>query len=369
MFWKKNEKIETLKELLGTRTGYLEAIKALELDSKEKEVFLLARQEVKKKNPNLDIIDKAYDILIAKSFDGTDETTNKQKSGTEEVYSDKKKEQKPARMKREPVSDKSCQECGAELRKDAKFCSKCGVQISQTNTIDNDVKSTLAPKPKKSIIGSKKYVILFVLVLLSIGILYRYIGASDSISEDSFTSSNTITKASNETSGNDVEEEQNDNKSYKIGNYTIESNYDDITVYIIERNRDEYYGNAVTTYDFEQECKYYEGPKDYKGRYNKVSTYNYPLASAELDFEYAKKYKKIKYRIRCTLGTKTNGVLKPYYGELLPERYSKDELQYAIERNCISLPRKICSPEPYNTNIDFSVNYHKFLQVMREHKQ
>ncbi len=72
MFGKKNEKLETLKELLGSREAYMESVQMLELEGEEKEIFLRASVELKKKKPNPEIIDKAYDILVSKSFQEED---------------------------------------------------------------------------------------------------------------------------------------------------------------------------------------------------------------------------------------------------------------------------------------------------------
>jgi len=65
---KKDEKLETLRESLGTRDAYLETVKTLELQDNEKEILLRASVELKKRKPSSEIIDKAYNILVAKSF-------------------------------------------------------------------------------------------------------------------------------------------------------------------------------------------------------------------------------------------------------------------------------------------------------------
>ena len=66
--FKKDEKLETLRELLGTRESYLETVKTLELKDNEKEILLRASVELKKRKPSSEIIDKAYNILVSKSF-------------------------------------------------------------------------------------------------------------------------------------------------------------------------------------------------------------------------------------------------------------------------------------------------------------
>jgi hypothetical protein len=74
MFGKKNEKLETLKDMIGSRAAYMETVQMLELDKREKDIFLRASLEVKKKKPNQEIIDGAYAILIGKSFKGENNT-------------------------------------------------------------------------------------------------------------------------------------------------------------------------------------------------------------------------------------------------------------------------------------------------------
>ncbi len=75
MFWKKNEKLETIKDLVGSRAAYIETVKMLELKGEEKEIFLRASIEVKKKKPNIEIIDAAYEILVEKSGGREDDNT------------------------------------------------------------------------------------------------------------------------------------------------------------------------------------------------------------------------------------------------------------------------------------------------------
>lgn len=72
MFWNRNEKLETIKDLVGSRAAYIETVKMLELEGEGKDIFLRASIEVKKNKPNLEIIDKAYVILISKSYQGDD---------------------------------------------------------------------------------------------------------------------------------------------------------------------------------------------------------------------------------------------------------------------------------------------------------
>ncbi len=78
MFWKKNEKLETIKDLVGSRAAYIETVKMLELEGEEKDIFLRASLEVKKDKPDQEIIDKAYVILLAKSYQGGEEPEEEQ---------------------------------------------------------------------------------------------------------------------------------------------------------------------------------------------------------------------------------------------------------------------------------------------------
>jgi len=73
MLRKKNKKLEVLKDLVGSRAAYIEAVKMLELEGEEKDIFLRASLEVNKKNPNEEIIDIAYAILVEKNFQGAEE--------------------------------------------------------------------------------------------------------------------------------------------------------------------------------------------------------------------------------------------------------------------------------------------------------
>ncbi len=70
--FEKNEKLELLKEILGTREDYTETVKNLDLDEKEKEILLLASVHIKKKNIDQKLIDQAYDIVVKKSKDMDD---------------------------------------------------------------------------------------------------------------------------------------------------------------------------------------------------------------------------------------------------------------------------------------------------------
>ncbi len=71
MFGKKDEKLEMLKDLLGTRAAYVELVKNIDLNKDEKEIMLRASIEVNKEKPNQNILDQAHAILVQKSYAGT----------------------------------------------------------------------------------------------------------------------------------------------------------------------------------------------------------------------------------------------------------------------------------------------------------
>lgn len=73
MFGKKDEKLELLKDLLGTRAAYSEFVKNVDLSKEEKDIIVRASLEVNKKSPNQNIIDQAHAILIQKSFTSASE--------------------------------------------------------------------------------------------------------------------------------------------------------------------------------------------------------------------------------------------------------------------------------------------------------
>ena len=91
MFFDKNEKLETIKDLLGSRATYHDTIQVLELNEEEKDILMRASIEVKKGNPDLKIIDRAYAILVGKSFQGENVEEN---TASDKPYESKAKEEK-----------------------------------------------------------------------------------------------------------------------------------------------------------------------------------------------------------------------------------------------------------------------------------
>jgi len=65
-----NQKQKILKDLIGSTTTYVKTVRELQLSKEEKEIFMIASIEVRKKKPNYKKIDQAYDILIYKSYKG-----------------------------------------------------------------------------------------------------------------------------------------------------------------------------------------------------------------------------------------------------------------------------------------------------------
>ncbi len=89
MFWEKNEKLETLKDMVGSRAAYHETIRLLELNDQEKDIFLRASVEVKKSKPNLEVIDRAHDVLVGKSFQGESHDEENNEALDENIARDK----------------------------------------------------------------------------------------------------------------------------------------------------------------------------------------------------------------------------------------------------------------------------------------
>ena len=117
----KDEKLEILKDMLSTRSGYSETVKKLDLNGTEKDIFLMASIEVNKKNPKNDIIDQAYDILMKHSFDHK-ETSNAKTLSTEKESTNKNTQNN---------SQTSCIKCGKKLDDEAIFCDNCGEKVKQ----------------------------------------------------------------------------------------------------------------------------------------------------------------------------------------------------------------------------------------------
>lgn len=66
MFEKKDKKLELVKEMLGTRNAYIEVVKDIDLTEDERTLLMRASSQIKKENPNLAVIAKAYAILTDK---------------------------------------------------------------------------------------------------------------------------------------------------------------------------------------------------------------------------------------------------------------------------------------------------------------
>lgn len=67
-FGKKDEKLELMKSLLGSRAVYAETIQNLQLTEDEKMIFQRAYSQLKKDKPDIAIIHQAHDLLMLKSM-------------------------------------------------------------------------------------------------------------------------------------------------------------------------------------------------------------------------------------------------------------------------------------------------------------
>ncbi len=119
------EKIETLKDMIGSRDGYLETTRMLQLDKKEKDIFMRASLEVNKSEPNFDIIDQAHTILVNKSFQEEDTADDR----VLDESTSSKPVQHTATTPKGNTTHKFCTSCGDKLDTNAQFCSKCGIPI------------------------------------------------------------------------------------------------------------------------------------------------------------------------------------------------------------------------------------------------
>jgi len=124
------EKLEMLKDIIGSREGYLEATRTLNLNKEEKDIFMRASLEVNKSEPNFDIIDQAHAILMSKS--------SKDDSTVEDIVSDEPTVSEPVKHTGATLKSNNahqfCTSCGNKLDVGAQFCSKCGTAIPKGAT-------------------------------------------------------------------------------------------------------------------------------------------------------------------------------------------------------------------------------------------
>lgn len=142
------EKIETLKDMIGSRDKYLETSRMLQLDKKEKDLFMRASLEVHKSTPNFDIIDQAHAILVSKSF--------KEEDATDDTVSDEATDSESVKHTDTTTTHNLCTSCGNKLDTNAQFCSECGKAIPKVAThasSNTDSKHTV-----KGIHNNKHYV-------------------------------------------------------------------------------------------------------------------------------------------------------------------------------------------------------------------
>ena len=137
-----NEKIETLKDMIGSRVAYLEIVKALDPGEDEKNFLLRASVEVRKTEPDTDVINRAYQILVGEEDVQEDRSDD---SRAENTILDQKEEPEEEQI---GIGHIYCPNCGARLDAGVKFCNKCGTKI----IINKPVKT---PDPKKHEVQQK----------------------------------------------------------------------------------------------------------------------------------------------------------------------------------------------------------------------
>jgi len=204
---KKNEKLELLEDMLGARAGYASTVKNLNLqDEAEKEILLLAAIQVKKKNPNMSVIEQAYDIVMLRSMDNAEEDNLK------EVDSIRPMEE----VKKDTIENKFCSNCGNKLDNHAKVCSKCGtsVPISKSSNVTQEnltrKKATETPSPdmsnlyKNPMSIARKLFLSFLLIVV-VGIAYSIFLPKVVPNNDLYTENNLFDDNKNEESLTETE--------------------------------------------------------------------------------------------------------------------------------------------------------------------
>ena len=71
-YYENEEIIEDLRSLLGTQSDYEKTMKMLKLTEEEELIFNRATLQLKKQQPKIPILRRAYEILIAKSYHNLD---------------------------------------------------------------------------------------------------------------------------------------------------------------------------------------------------------------------------------------------------------------------------------------------------------
>ena len=459
MFWKKDEKLETLKDLVGSRAAYIETVKMLGLEGEEKDIFLRASIEVKKNKPNKEIIDKAYAVLIAKSYQGADGTTNEEETdiveiskenvqdsiivdmlkehiGTSQLFMEFINKYSPSQeerailsgahqdLKKEPYdmhrvqaaneiiskyteqktssasehyelkketpanqnksSIRKCQQCGAAVEPNAKFCTECGSAILDKKTTSSQKSS---PKPKYSngtLKKATKYVVILALLIGGASFVYHNFSSHNNteivkqdkknipqkarLSLDSNTQLNRYGKSIEQnklmksTKLNNKNEQIADSFITKYKGYNIEYKFSP-NIYVEKDEPSLYFNNAIGLYQFFQKCRVYEHIPTFNGKKKVDSTINtYYFANAAIDFDYVKKYKKIKYKINCIYGIKGTSISG---SGNLPDRYSEHEIYNIVEKKCIFYPKNICRTSPTISLENFYKEKDKFYEIMK----
>ena len=90
------EMLEDMKDMLGTPEMYEHTLSTMVLNEDEKLIFKRAALHIKKANPDKDIIKRAYEILILKSFYNKDSNKHDTQSikGSKQKLLDLEEEEK-----------------------------------------------------------------------------------------------------------------------------------------------------------------------------------------------------------------------------------------------------------------------------------
>ena len=195
MFGKKTEKLETLKDLIGTRAGYIETVEMLELKGSEKDLFMRASLEVKKSDPNLAIIEQAHAILNRKSFQGeAGEDLDGNISNDDSTPSPKKKHPKA------PSSNHTHKGDEPTSSRHASYAS------NTEGDVKNDINyGSLNYKPQR-----KSYIKYIAIAVVVVGVYF-------------FMNSNTTTQEKNSTGLSSTRATTSDSKSSGFFNFSSDS--------------------------------------------------------------------------------------------------------------------------------------------------
>ncbi len=117
-----DSKIKLVTDAIGSRQNYSYVMKKYSFTDEEKNILLHASSNIKKPNPDKQLIYKVHQILISKSFE-YDETITESKA--DDTVS--KTNLYPKIGKKSKLMN--CPDCDKEISKNAKSCPHCGTEI------------------------------------------------------------------------------------------------------------------------------------------------------------------------------------------------------------------------------------------------